>query len=84
MNDKLVSMFRASNVNQVLFFKNQLKNIKKAKDESIQSYFKRLTEIRNNLLTIGEEITHREMFLIALGGLLVIAMYSIPLFLIIM
>ena len=38
MYDKLVSMFRANNANQVLFLKNKLKNIKKGKDESIQSY----------------------------------------------
>ena len=69
MYDKLVSIFRANNANQVLFFKNQLKNIKKGKDESIQSYFMRLTETKNNLLAIGEEIADREMVLIALGGL---------------
>ena len=54
MYDKLVSMFRASNANQVLFFKNKLKNIKKGKEESIQSYFMRLTKIKNDLLDIGE------------------------------
>ena len=43
MYDELVSMFRASNANQVLFFKNQLKNLKKGKDESVQSYFLKLT-----------------------------------------
>ena len=57
MYDKLVSMFKASNANQILFFKNQLKNIKKGMDESIQSYFMRLTKISNNLLAIGEAIS---------------------------
>ena len=56
MYDKLVHMFKSNNVNQVLFFKNQLKNLKKGKDESVQSYFLKLTEIRNNLLAIGEII----------------------------
>ena len=37
--DKLVNMFKANNANQVLFFKNQLKNLKKRRDESVQSYF---------------------------------------------
>ena len=69
MYDKLVSMIRASNANQVLFFKNKLKNIKKGKDESIQSYFMRLTKIRNDLLAIEEEVADRELVLIALGGL---------------
>ena len=63
MYDKLVSISRASNVNQILFFKNQLKNIKKGKDESIQPYFMRLTGIRNNLLAIREAICDREMVL---------------------
>ena len=36
MYDKLVIMFRASNVNQILFLKNKLKEIKKGKGESIQ------------------------------------------------
>ena len=43
MYDMLVSMFRANNAHEVLFFKNQLKNIKKGKEESIQSYFMRVT-----------------------------------------
>ena len=65
----MVNMFKANNANQVLFFKNQLKNLKKGKDESVQSYFPKLTEIRNNLMAIGETIVDREMVLTALGGL---------------
>ena len=56
MYDKLVHMFEANNANQVLFFKNQLKNLKEGNDESVQSYLLKLTEIRNNLLAIGETI----------------------------
>ena len=36
---------------------------------ALQSYFMRLTEIRNDLLAIGEEVVDRELVLIALGGL---------------
>ena len=67
--DKLVSMFKVSDANQVLFLKNNLKDIKKGKDEDIQSYFLRITEIKNNLLSIGEVIPDREMSLTTLGGL---------------
>ena len=38
MYDKLVNMFKANNANQALLFKNQLKNLKKGRDESVQSY----------------------------------------------
>ena len=65
MYDKLVGMFRASNANQILFLKNKLKNIKMDEGESIQSYFMRITEIKNDLLAIGEVIADRELTLIA-------------------
>ena len=35
----------------------------------MQAYFLRITEIKNNLLYIGENITDREMALTTLGGL---------------
>ena len=69
MYDKLILMFQVNNVNQVLFLKNKLKNMKKGRDESIQTFFMKLTETRNNLLAIGETIANREMVLTALGGL---------------
>ena len=59
MYDKLILMFRVNNVNQVLFLKNKLKNMKKGRDESIQTFFMKLTETRNNLLAIGETIADR-------------------------
>ena len=66
---KLVLMFKANNENQVLFLKNQLKNLNNGRDDSVQSYFLKLTEIRNNSLAIGETIVDREMVLTALGRL---------------
>ena len=62
-------MFKSSNANQILFLKNKLKDIKKGKGEDIQSYFIRITKIKNDLLSIGEAIANRELTLIALGGL---------------
>ena len=49
--------------------KNKLKDIKKSKDEGIQSYFLRITETKNDLLSIGEVIPDRELTLTTLGGL---------------
>lgn len=69
MYDKLVSMFKASNANQVLFLKNKLNDIKKGRGEDIQSYFMRITKIKNDLLSIREVISDRELTLIALRGL---------------
>lgn len=66
--DKLVGMFKVKNPNQILFLKNKLKDIKMDKGESIQSYFMRITQIKNDLLSLGEFIANRELILIFLGG----------------
>eukprot|EP00253_Pinus_taeda_P003183 PITA_03183 len=67
--DRLVSLFKVNDANQVLFLRSKLKEIKKGKDESMHAYFLRITEIKNDLLSIGETITDREMALTTLGGL---------------
>eukprot|EP00253_Pinus_taeda_P015469 PITA_15469 len=65
---RLVSLFKVD-ANQILFLRNKLKEIKKGKDESMQAYFLRITEIKNYLLSIGEIIPDKEMTLTTLGGL---------------
>ena len=67
--DRLVSLFKVNDANQVLFLRNKLKEIKKGKDENMQAYFLRITEIKNGLLSIGKVIPDREMALATLGGL---------------
>eukprot|EP00253_Pinus_taeda_P022616 PITA_22616 len=67
--DRLVSLFKVSDANQVLFLKNKLKDIKKGKDEDIQSYFLRITEIKNDFLPIGKVIPDRELTITTLRGL---------------
>eukprot|EP00253_Pinus_taeda_P009813 PITA_09813 len=67
--DRLLNLFKVNDVNQVFFLRNELKEIKKGKDESMQAYSLKITEINNNLLSIGEVIPNREMTLTTLGGL---------------
>ena len=62
-------MFKSSNANQIIFLNNKLKDIKKRKGEDIQSYFMRIAEIKNYILSIGEVIVGRELTLITLGDL---------------
>eukprot|EP00253_Pinus_taeda_P014368 PITA_14368 len=68
--DRLVCLFKVNDANQVLFLRNKPKEIKKGKDENMQAYFLRITEIKNDLLSIGEVIPDKEMALTTLGGLL--------------
>jgi len=67
--DRLVSLFKVNDANQVLFLGNKLKEIKKGKGESMQAYFLRITEIKNDLLSIGEVVPDRETTITTLGGL---------------
>eukprot|EP00253_Pinus_taeda_P001802 PITA_01802 len=69
MYDKLIGMFKVNNASQILFLKNKLKDIETDKGECIQSYFMRITKIKNDMLSIREVIVDRELTLIALGGL---------------
>eukprot|EP00253_Pinus_taeda_P016183 PITA_16183 len=66
MYDKLVGMFKVNNASQILFLKNKLNE---NRGESIQSYFMRIIEIKNDLLFIGEVTGDWKLSLIALGGL---------------
>ena len=67
--NRLVSLFKVNDENQVLFLRNKIKELKKGKDESMQAYFLRITEINKDLLSIGETLPDREMVLSTLGGL---------------
>lgn len=69
MYDKLVGMFKVTKASQILFLKKKLKDINMDTWESIQSYFMRITQIKNELLLIGEVVVDRELILIALGGI---------------
>lgn len=69
MYENSAGMFKVNNENQILFLKNKLKDINMDRGESIQSYFMRITEIKNDLLYIGEVIGDQELSLIPLGGI---------------
>ena len=67
--DTLVGMYEVSNLNHILSLKNQLKDIKMNKGEIAQSYFMRISQLKDQPLTTGESIFGRELVLVALGGL---------------
>lgn len=69
MYDLLIGIFKVKIANKILFLKNKLKDIKMDKGRSIQSYFMRMTEIKNDILSIREVVADRELPLTALVGL---------------
>ena len=46
MFDSLTKMFEGKNINQKIKLRNQLKNVKIQNEETIQSYFTRVSQIK--------------------------------------
>jgi hypothetical protein len=58
MYDSLTNLFSVRNIGQVMSLKNELHDMKMNDDESITSYFVRISQLRDQLQAI-EEITSR-------------------------
>jgi len=76
MYESLVGMFNVNDANQILFLKNNMRDIKMDRGESIQSYFMRITKINNDLLSIGESLVTKNSLLFHLEALQEIGMCS--------
>ncbi len=76
MYDKLIGMYQVNNLSQILALKNQLKDIKMNKGETIQAYYMRISKVKDQLLSIGEIIYDRELVLNTLEAFLSIGKHS--------
>ena len=56
MFDSLTKLFKGKNMNQNMTLRNQLKNVKIQNAETIQSYFKRVSQIKEQLIGVKEEV----------------------------
>lgn len=69
MYDTLRNLFENENSSRILALKDQLRQSKFEKDDSISTYFVKLAQIRDQLAAIGETIPDRDMVLTAMAGL---------------
>jgi len=69
MYDKIVGMCEVNNLSHVMDLKNQLKESKMHKGETIQSFFMTITKIKDQLRTTQEIVPNRELVMTALSGL---------------
>lgn len=69
MFSTLENMFEINNTSRVFALKQQLHHIKMNQSETITSYFMRITELRNQLSTIGHTFDSKELTMLALNGL---------------
>ena len=54
--DALKNMFEGKNINQNMTLRNQLKNVKIQNFDTIQSYFTRVTQIKEQLEEVEENV----------------------------
>ena len=54
--DALTKLYERNNINQKMTFKTQLKNVMLQNSETIQSYFTRVSQIKEQLEVIGDQI----------------------------
>ena len=69
MYHALSIMFEGRNINRKMNLRAQLKSIKMNHGESIQDYFTRVFEIKEQLEAIGDKLDEDEMVKTALNGL---------------
>jgi hypothetical protein len=69
MYDALTNLFSVRNIGQVMSLKNELCDMKMNDDDSIASYFVRISKLRDQLQAIEEIISEKELVNIVLNGL---------------
>ena len=70
MFDCLTKLFEGKNINQNMTLRNQLKNVKIHNAETIQSYFTRVSQIKEQLEAVEEEVENAEVVIASLNNLL--------------
>ncbi|XP_059073229.1 uncharacterized protein LOC131874036 [Cryptomeria japonica] len=58
----LEGMYEINNTSRALTLRQQLHNVKMDKDESVISFFMKITDLRNQLSTIGDNIADRDLY----------------------
>ena len=69
MYEALRNLFENENPSRIIALKDQLRQCKFNRDDSISTFFVKLSQIRDQLAAIGETIPDREVVLTAMTGL---------------
>ena len=69
MYDGISRMYEARNINRKMNLRAQLKGTKMSKRESIQEYFTRVSQFREQLSAIGDTLDEDALVMTALNGL---------------
>ena len=69
MFDSLTKLFEGKNIKQKMTLRNWLKNVKTQNAETIQSHFTRVSQIKEQLEALDEEVENAEVVITTLNGL---------------
>ena len=69
MFDSLTNLFEGKNINRKMTLRNQWKNVKIQNAETIQSYFTRVSQIKEQLKAVDEEVENTKIVITTLNGL---------------
>ena len=69
MFDALTNMFEGKNINMRMTLRNQLKDVNIQKEETMRSYFSRVSQIKEQLEAIGDMVEESEVVMTTLNVL---------------
>ena len=69
MFDSLTKLFEGKNINQKMTLRNQLKNVKIQNVGTIQSYFTRVSQNKEKLVAVEEEMENVEVAIATLNDI---------------
>ena len=69
MFDSLTKLFEGKNINRKMTMRNQLKNVKIQNAKTIQYYFTRVSQIKEQLEAVYEEVENVEIVMTTLNGI---------------
>jgi hypothetical protein len=69
MYDALTNLLSIRNIGQVMSMKNELRDMKMNDDDSITSYFVRISQLRDQMQAIEEITSEKELVNIVLNGI---------------
>ena len=68
MFDGLVGLFETNNTSRRLALRHQLQISSMSRTDTVATYFMKISQLRDQLKTIGDEVTDDELVTIALNG----------------
>ena len=69
MFDALSRLYEGKNINRKMTLRTRLKNVKMQDSKSIQSYFTRVSQIRERIEAIGDSVEEAELVMTTMNGL---------------